>query len=248
MFFATMTFWMLVAVFTACAIFRLWAGVINPKVLNLILFPGTLVAQVGHITGVLLTGGNMDDVKNLIMTDMSNDGTKAKSKTTLLSASIIAALPMIACSIGLYMMLVMSGTGWNLLDAAGADIVTFLPLSAISFWDWIRSAINMLETVSIALASRDFNQIENWVLVYFLTSLTVRLAPLPGTQRGTVVSILVVGASMAILSAFSTAPRDAAEEFWMLGSFSVAMLLLLLILSMFLRGGFELFRLIINAK
>ena len=59
MVYAAFTFWLLVIVLTAWGVHRLWSGMVKPKVLNTVLLPGTLVAQIGHVLGLLVTGATV---------------------------------------------------------------------------------------------------------------------------------------------------------------------------------------------
>ncbi|MCH8310314.1 MAG: hypothetical protein IIB17_07450, partial [Chloroflexi bacterium] len=49
MLYIALTFWLVVIVLTAWGVRELWGGMIKPKIINTILLPGTLVAQVGHV-------------------------------------------------------------------------------------------------------------------------------------------------------------------------------------------------------
>ena len=69
MLFISMTFWLLAIVFAAYAILRLWSGLVAPKVINALLLPGTVVAQIGHITGVLLTLNRISSLGDFTASD-----------------------------------------------------------------------------------------------------------------------------------------------------------------------------------
>ena len=52
MLYLALTFWLLVIVLTAWGVERLWSGMVRPKILNTVLLPGTLVAQIGLVLGL----------------------------------------------------------------------------------------------------------------------------------------------------------------------------------------------------
>ena len=72
MLYAATTFWLMVIVFTAWGVHRIWTGLVPPKVVNAILLPGTLVAAVGHVVGLLVTGGTVNNTA-LIRNDESGE-------------------------------------------------------------------------------------------------------------------------------------------------------------------------------
>ena len=59
MLYAALTFWLLVVVFTAWGVHHIWSGLLKPRTVNLLLLPGTLVAQIGYVMGVLVSGGTL---------------------------------------------------------------------------------------------------------------------------------------------------------------------------------------------
>jgi hypothetical protein len=121
-----------------------------------------------------------------------------------------------------------------------------LPTSVPAFWEWLRNAIGLVESASHALFSVDYDQLDAWLFVYLLTCMTVRLAPLPGTQRGAVVGILIIGLLAFVTSLFSPVAHETVERLWNLGSFATATLLFILILSLTLRASVGLFKIIAN--
>ena len=53
MLYAALTFWLLVIVFSAWGVYWLWGRLVKPRVVNTVLLPGTLVAQLGHVEVVV---------------------------------------------------------------------------------------------------------------------------------------------------------------------------------------------------
>ena len=74
MLYAALTFWLLVIVFCAWGVHALWSGLIKPRAVNTILLPGTLVAQLGHVLGLLITG---NQVQNTALMSDDEDGKPA---------------------------------------------------------------------------------------------------------------------------------------------------------------------------
>ncbi|MBN1513099.1 MAG: hypothetical protein JXB13_13880, partial [Phycisphaerae bacterium] len=61
MLYVAMTFWLLVIVFLAWGVHQIWSGMVKPRTVNSILLPGTLVAQLGHVLGLLVTGATVSN-------------------------------------------------------------------------------------------------------------------------------------------------------------------------------------------
>src|SRR5512134_995474 len=102
--YASITFWLLVAVFSALGVHRLWSSLVQPKIVNSILLPGTLVAQLGYVLGLLVTGGTVNNT-TLVKDDDSGEpetGSDDKSRVPVVGSIIIALLPMAGCAVAIY--------------------------------------------------------------------------------------------------------------------------------------------------
>ena len=90
------TFWLLVIVLTAGGIHALWSTMMKPRVVNSLLLPGTLVAQLGHVLGLLVTGATVTGT-----TLYKDDGSgapettqDAKPRIPILGPVLIGMLPL----------------------------------------------------------------------------------------------------------------------------------------------------------
>src|SRR5512135_1336727 len=102
--YASTTFWLFVAVFSALGVHRLWSSMVRPKVVNSILLPGTLVAQLGHILGLLLTGGTINET-SLVKDDESGapqTPPKTEPRLPVVGPVIVALLPLVGCAAAIY--------------------------------------------------------------------------------------------------------------------------------------------------
>src|SRR5262249_53857726 len=104
MLYAAATMWLMLIVLLAWGVHHLWSGLIKPKVVNSILLPGTLVAQIGHVFGLLVTGGTVNNTA--LMTDDESGApqtaTDAKPRVPVVGPIIVALLPMVALGIAIY--------------------------------------------------------------------------------------------------------------------------------------------------
>lgn len=236
--YAAMTFWLLVIVFSAVAVHRLWSGLIQPRIVNSILLPGTLVAQLGHVLGLLITGGTVNNT-TLIKDDESGEpqtASNVKPRIPVVGPVIIAMLPILACIISIYA--VSQYLGQDILGRmVHENVPRQLPTSLAAVWPLLRDSITLAERlVEATLASR-FDDWRTWVFIYLVICLTVRMAPLPGMLRGAIGAILVLGILTALVGLVSsTGGVSLVDSGWPLLSFSVAALLFLLLASLAVRG------------
>ena len=100
MLYLALTFWLMVIVLTAWGVERLWSGMVRPKVLNTLLLPGTLVAQIGHVLGLLVTGATINNT-TLIQDDESGAPETTPDPHPRLPVTgplLIRPLPLTACA------------------------------------------------------------------------------------------------------------------------------------------------------
>ncbi|MCG3138479.1 MAG: hypothetical protein HJJLKODD_02344 [Phycisphaerae bacterium] len=254
MLYAALTVWLLVVVYCAHGVYQLWSGLIQSKVINILLLPGTLVAQLGHILGLLITGGTVNNT-SLMKDEKTAEPTTDKNPETqvpVFGPIIIALLPILACGLSIYA--VVSTIGQDVLTAtltnqvsgssSTGQLTTALPTSLSAFWATLRGCLTMVERFSGAILSSDFGHWQSWLFAYLLICLTVRMAPLPGNQRGSVGAILLLGFITAIVGLATNATVDTIRNIWNLLSFAVATLLFLLVISLIIRGAVGLLRIV----
>ena len=104
MLYATLTFWLLVAVLTAWGVHHLWSGLLRPRTVNSILLPGTLAAQLGHVAGLLVTGATVTNTTLYKDDDsgapeMTND---PKPRIPVVGSLIIGMLPLLSCALAIF--------------------------------------------------------------------------------------------------------------------------------------------------
>jgi len=240
--YATLTFWLLVIVFTALGVHRLWSALVQPKVVNSILLPGTFVATVGHILGLLLTGGTVENT-SLIKDDDSGEpqtGKNPKPKVPIVGAVVIALLPMVGCTLAIY-----ASSRWfgpHILQAMTTEPQQplWLPTSGPMFFDVLRQLLNLVERFVNVLWSSDLTDWKTLLFLYLAVCLTVRMAPPTGNLRGALGAIFVAGIFAFLIGKMTASTPETLALTWPLISFSVAVLLFLLIVSLLITGAVNL--------
>jgi hypothetical protein len=235
--YAALTFWMLAVVLSAWGVHRLWCGITRPRVVNVVLLPGTLVAQLGHVLGVLVTGATVNDT-TLIGNDETGDpGTtrNARPRIPVIGPLVIGLLPLLACGGAICLSALYLGEG--VLQRLGADgAQTSLPTSLSGIWDFLRNGVSLMEALVNAVIRALPGGWRVVVFLYLVACLSVRMAPFPGSLRGSLGAILLVGLVLAIVGMFSDALCYHVRQGWPVLSLTAGMLLLLLLVSALVRG------------
>ncbi len=253
--YAKITFWLTVIVFTAMGVHQLWSALIKPKAVNTILLPGTLVATLGHILGLLITGGTVENTA-LIKDDDSGEpqtGKDPKPKVPIIGAVVIALLPMVGCAIAIYA--ASHYIGSPVLQALNRDNAPqlILPTTWPMFFEMLRQTLALVERLVHVVLQSDLQDWHILLFLYLSICLTVRMAPLNGNVRGAVGAILIAGVIGYLIARMSPPSPDSLaseslQSTWQLITYSVAVLLLLLIISLLVTGVVRLIRTFVDSK
>ncbi|MBU0640059.1 MAG: hypothetical protein KKB50_14435 [Planctomycetes bacterium] len=246
MLYAALTLWLAVIMFTAWGVHRLWSGLVKPRVVNSVLLPGTLVAQLGHVLGLLVTG---NPVRNTaLMGDDEQGEPKSDAPETqripVLGPILIGLLPLLACAVCLYVAARLLGGSvlGELSGGAALEVSRTLPTSLAAFWQLLHGCVDLMERVLNAIIHSDLPNWPTIVFLYLAVCLTVRMAPFEGNRRGAIGAIVLAGVIIGIVAALVTPVRDLVESSWPILSFAVGMLLFLLLLSLLVTGVVGLIR------
>lgn len=244
MLYAAATLWLMIVVLLAWAVHALWSGLIKPKVVNGLLLPGTLVAQLGHVLGLLVTGGTVNNT-SLMSDDESGEpqtGDDIQPRIPLVGPVLVALLPMAALGAAIY---------WSVRTIGGPVIARMppepyvaqsLPTTLATFWDQLRALITLSERSVEALRQVNLLDWHNALFVYLLVCMSVRMAPLPGNLRGHLGAVLLAGLGAAGAGLIAPDVGAALAGSWPILTLTVATLLLLLLASLLIRGAIGLVR------
>jgi len=245
--YAALTFWLMVIVLAAWGVHRLWSGMVKPKVLNAVLIPGTLVAQVGHVLGLLVTGATISNTTVYGDDDSGAPSTtpNPKPKIPVIGPVVIGLLPLFACAMGI--LVAARYLGGPFRSGLEQDVVgPVLPTSLAGVWQMLRDLITLAESLVATVATADFTNWATWVFLYLLACLSVQIAPFPGNLRGALGAILVLGVGGAALSSWLDVADPRVQNVWSVLNLTVGTLLFLLLLSLLVRGGVGLVKVLSN--
>lgn len=248
MLYAALTFWLLAIVFLAWGVHSLWGALVKPKVVNAVLLPGTLVAQLGHILGVLITGNSVQNATLMQDDDTGNPAaeTPEKQRLPVIGQLVVGLLPLLACTAALYCITRLWGAGVLGELPTSHEVARRLPTSLDAVWDLLHSLIALAESLLTAILRTDLT---NWTAVFFLylaVCLTVRMTPFEGNRRGAIGAILLAGVLIGVLSTLAPSVSAVVETSWPILSFAVAMLVFLLLISLVITGLVALIRVLVR--
>lgn len=237
MLYAALVMWLMVMVFAAQAVNRLWAGFGKPKIVNMLLLPGTVVAQLGYVLGCFASGSPVSGVV-LMGSDQQGDAQAAPAAPRIpVVGSIIVALgPLVTCGLAIYLLANYLG-GSVLNQLAGQGAYQAVPISINQFWDLLHSLIDMAAGFAAAFELGKLVAWRHGLLLYFTICLTVRMAPLPGNFRGSVLAIIGFGIILAIVGNFTGSARAVVLSVWPVLTYAAAGLICLMIISLLVCGA-----------
>lgn len=233
MIYAATCVWLLLIVLLAWGVDRVWSGLAKPRTLQTILFPGTVIVQLGRIVGLLITGAKVVQVKLPEGDGASPKGQGAdwKPKLPFIGPLVVALLPMFL--LGVVIAIVSLRLGHSILIRLPADqISTAVPTTLTAFWDQLRALITLCQGTLDAFRASESDTWKIALFVYLLASLTVRLAPLPGNVRGHLGAIVILAIAAALAGTVVDWLPGLIQRAWPLLALAVGWLLLLLIVSL----------------
>lgn len=238
MIYAATSIWLMIAVLLAWGVYHIWSGIAKPKMVNAVLLPGTLVAQLGHIVGLLITGATVNNTA--LMQDDEKGGPTTdpnpQPKIPVIGPVIVALLPMLALGAMIYLAIVKLGMSVVVNVPQGA-ISTKLPGGLAAFWDQLRSLITLAEGTLNAVWTAESIHWQIAIFVYLMICLTVRMAPLPGNVRGHLGAIVTVGLVAWLAGTVMGGLPGIIEQAWPLLTLAVGWLLVLMMFTLVVRGA-----------
>ncbi len=247
MIYATASIWLVVVVLLAWAVHHVWSGITKPKTVNAVLLPGTLIAQLGRILGLLVTGATVNHTALMKDDDSGGPATDAdpQPKLPIIGPVLVALLPMVA--LGALIYLAIAKLGMPVVVKVPQDLIaTELPGTLAAFWGQLRGLITLAEGTLNAVQTAETPQWRVILFAYLMICLTVRMAPLPGNFRGHLGAIVTLGVIAWIVGSISAQMPGIIERAWPLLSLTVGWLLLLLMITLVVRGVLTSVRMVLN--
>ena len=223
--------WLMVIVLLADGVYRIWGTLLAPRVVDGVLLPGTVIASIGHLVGLLVTGASVAP------RDPKDQGPPPppQPKIPVVGPIVVALLPMVGLVIGIYA--VTSNLGRGILARLPQEMmVLHVPGSLAALWDQLRGLITLAEATLNALRDAKAGGWTIFFFVYLLMSLSVRLAPLPGKVFCHAGAIAGAGAIAALIGSVNPGLPEAIQKTWPMLTLTVGWLVLALLASMVIKG------------
>ncbi len=234
-----LTFWLMVALLEAFAIFKLFEGLVRPRWINLVLLPGMVVAELAYFLAGLLTGASVREAKLVSDEAVGQPAQQPANGIPILSPLLMALLPILS---GLALIV----TLYKCFDARLVDefggVWSRASDQLTQQLGWSLGAWFAIARDMLSLAERLVNAlpvVRHWqaaLFLYLTLSLAVRIVPLRGNLRSAMASIILIGGIAALVSL--AAPRMTAwvRGEWTLLAYVIALLTLTLIIALLVRG------------
>ncbi|NQU76192.1 MAG: hypothetical protein HQ546_07770 [Planctomycetes bacterium] len=248
-------FWLFAIVFAARGALAMWGGIIKPKTVAWAILPGTLVAEMACALGCLLTGAQ---VRLRRLTDVPQDkpdkALDAKNGIPYLTPLLTGLLPLVAC-IGLIGLL-SAGLGRPVfadLYMGQIDAPRDVPyLSNATVWTMLNDQVWILDGHSRALTALlkgwPWQNWRAWLFEYLMICLVLCMAPIRRPLRPTLVAVAVVAFVGAAAVAIFSAEAMWLRRLWPLLSYTWATALLVLTVTLCVRGAVGLVRILLGKE
>ncbi len=237
MIYTTASIWLVVVVLLAWAVHHGWCGIAKPKTVNAVLLPGTLIAQLGRILGLLVTGATVNNTALMKDDDSGGPATDAdpQPKLPIIGPVLVALLPMVALGTMIYIAIAKLGMP-VVVKIPQDQIAAELPMSLAAFWTQLRDLVTLAEGTLNAVQAAETPHWRVILFSYLMICLTVRMAPLRGNFRGHLGAIATLGVIAWLVGTLSPQMPGIIERAWPLLSLTVGWLLLLLLITLVVRG------------
>ena len=249
MIYAAFTLWLFLALFMGAGVFRLWTGLVPPRFVNWALLPGTVVSEMAYIFGCLITGG---EVRRAKLMDSGGGGGKGKSKGEgkgggdggptsdaspglkglgLVLASLLAV---VACGAGI--LLVQWLLGASVMERFHALLPKDVPTTWHGFWETFGQQASMLQSTCETYGDLKWSEWRIPLFVYLALCLSIQLAPVRRPMRPTLAAVVLIAGLIALAGSLSTQFHRLIEDIWPLLTYVWSSLLLMLLLTLVIRG------------
>lgn len=261
MIYLALAFWLFLVILAGIGVYRMLGRLARPRWVDWALLPGTLVSEMAYILGCLITGGEIRRAR-LIRNDSAAGrrgggpaGTDAVPRLKVVGPIVAALTAIVACMGAIVAVHALLGEPilkdflakevWLLGPVAPASTLPkALPTTWNGFWADLNGQIDLLRRMSETWAGADWLDWRVPLFIYLALCLSIRLAPVTRPVRPTLGAALAVSAVIALAAMVSSTFAGLIDDVWPLLTYVWTSLLLLLVLSLLIRGAVGLVRIL----
>ncbi len=255
MIYVAFAFWLFAVIFAARCIVLLWGQMVKPRVLSWLLLPGTLATELAFYLASLLSGA---EFRLPTGGDKSDDGKGglgvASGGVPYLTPLLTGLMPVLVCLAGIVLVASrFGGTVFERFALTEAAAPMNLPLlTSNTVWDLLAGQIHLLQgawgALTAAVADWPWNAPQAWLFQYVMICLILRMAPIRRPMRPVLAGTAVVAAVIAITVRILSVGGDWLYKIWPLLSYTWATALLLMGLTLAVRGSVALARIVMGRE
>ena len=248
-------FWLFAIVLAARGTLKLWTGMVPPRIVAWVLLPGSLASELSYYLACLLAGAEFRPGKLLDGNgDKPTSGVAAKSGTPYLTPLLIGLLPLVVC---LALILLLSygfdHPVFRSLYFADIDATRTPPyLGEGTIWtlliEQVRILRGMCEGLAGTLSDWPWRNWRGWLFEYLMICLVLRMAPSRRPLRPTLIGVAVMAALIAAVVAAGSPGAKWMTDIWPLLSYTWATALLLLCVTLAIRGIVSLVKILVTGR
>jgi len=245
--YAAFAVWLFLALFVGAGIFRLWTALLPPRWVNIALLPGTVVSELAYIFGCLITGGEVRRAKLVdgggggkgrgkVKGDAGDGGPTSDASPGLKGLGLVLAslLAIAACGAGI--LLVHSLLGEPVMQKFDARLPQDVPAGWDAFWFHLSKQVSLLRQTSETYGDLSWLDWRVPLFVYLALCLSIQLAPVRRPMRPTLAAVVLIAALIALIGVLSSRFRGLIDDVWPLLTYVWSSLLLVLAVTLVIRG------------
>ena len=246
--YVALTFWLFLILLTGIGVYRMLGSVGKSRWVDWALLPGTLVSEMAYILGCLITGGEVRRARLVPPAkagpQAAAPGAEAAPRLKVIGPIVAALVAIVVCMAAIVVLHALLGgpiltqfSAPSLLPPAAApELPRSVPTSWGGAWEALHGQLHLLRRMAETWGRADWLDWRVGLFVYLALCLAIRLAPVSRPVRPTLAAAVVISVVIALAGLVSTWFHDLVSKVWPLLTYVWTSLLLLLLLTLLVRG------------
>jgi len=245
--YVALTFWLFLILFAGIGVYRMLGSFGNSRWVDWALLPGTLVSEMAYILGCLITGGEVRRAR-LVPSGKGGSsaapGAEAAPRLKVIGPILAALVAIVVCMAAIVVLHALLGepilTPFSAPSLVPLASQSALPKSVPTSWDGLWEALHgqlgLVRRMAETWGRADWLDWRVPLFVYLALCLSIRLAPVSRPVRPTLAAAVAIAVAIALAGLVSTWFDGLIGKVWPLLTYIWTSLLLLLLLTLLVRG------------